>query len=206
MGDLVNCSLKQDYSRQIALFTQNLPPRPMAPSSPPKLVQGEYESSVSFRSRVTKTKEKYARAVAQYNRSVSSYNRRINEAREKARNAIEGDLYMIRENAFLLLFGPPRVVSTTYNPDTQLFSVTVKGEGQRDSDPTSFTLTLKDPVPNDQAPAFDQKLKTAAPSLTLKMTSDKIVVLSGSVDVAGTPHFSVQAPASGSGCRGSPLS
>ena len=187
MDALIQWGLKQDYAHRFAEYTNNLPTL-VKPTPPPTLVQGQYESSIAFRSRVSEAKKEYSLAVSDYNRSVISFNRKIKAAQERVRREVERDKPLIRRNAFLILFGPPHVVSTTYNPDTQVFTVTVKGENQPASEPASFSLALKDPVPNDQAPDFDRRLKEGSPSLTLKMASDKIVLLSGAVEVSGKEY------------------
>ena len=158
------------------------------PLPPQEVIQGKYESSSSFRMRVNTTKKKYLKSISLYNRSIDAYNRDLLAARNKAWVMSQKDISCIRLNSFILVFGTPHIVSTIYNPDTQLFAVTIRGQNQPASDPTSFTLTLKDPVPNDQAPDFDRRLKEGSPSLTLKMASDKIVLLSGEVEVSGKEY------------------
>jgi len=160
---------------------------PTPPSPPSELNQNPYESTIHFQSRVLRTQDQFLQRVKNYNQSVQDYNTRLGEARMEAERQVESEKAVAVKRIFLLVFGSPKIVQTSYNPDTRLFGIVVKGDGPGVVN-TIFALTLANPVPNSQAPEIDRELKKATPVLHLKFKKENLVLEGGSVSLAGSEY------------------
>jgi len=143
-----------------------------APPLPPPLEQGRYESRAAFDARVEKAKSGYEAAVAAHNKLVQS-------------GPSENDLAL----AFGEYYGAPMLFSTHYDADTAVFTFAVVSDGDLpESERRSYAFALENTVPNSQAEAFEEDLKTAAPHVYLALRDGVITPLRAEVEVEGRTY------------------
>lgn len=203
MQQMVSAVMSLDYAKRFHQLTRKLtlPSRPAAltlPPPPPPPVQDPYEATSAFNARVENIRAEYRQACKEateahnqdvrfYNQQVRRYNMLVTEAQREAEKLVRQELPRLRKNAFLLAFGTPHIVVTIYNPDTQLFSVDVAGDAVSNQQ-APFTLTLREPIPNAYAGAFDLELKRAAVTINLKLSAESIKLEKAFLTVGGRTY------------------
>ncbi len=137
------------------------------PQPPRKLSQGEYESHVNFERREAETRK-------QYNQEVRIYNDRVKHYHLSTENRNR-----IIQEAFLRIFGSPKVKKTHYDPDKQIFSVEVVSDSPYAKDYKQM-FVLNKRVSNDAAHDFDKNLQTAVPRILFKRSGSKLEIIRAS--------------------------
>ena len=152
-------------------------------SSPraPKLVQGDYEPAAVFAGRVAQEKRKYEAEVSAYDAKVASYP-------AWRRNAV-------LQTALNIVFGSPQVVKARdYDPNSQIFSPQVASESPFAKD-FRQTFAIAEPVPYEQAEAFDQALQASSPRVFFERRGAKIAFASAEFDLRGKAYSALPAGA-----------
>lgn len=163
VGDLASTGLQAELADSVG----------QKPQEPAPLTQGSYEGRLHFTQRAEKAKDEFAKVMAAYGKKMA-------QARAKA----ETDEAEWLAKSFFLVMGEPKISATQYDPDKQLFSVTVTAAGEL-SGGYVFHLVLKDPVANDAAEKFDKKLRKAGPAVRFALKDGSFTVQDAELKVSG---------------------
>ncbi|MCP4408726.1 MAG: hypothetical protein GY807_13370 [Gammaproteobacteria bacterium] len=136
----------------------------------PKLVKDKYESTANFKLRAANAKKEYADQVSAYNRRVEDLEGRIRHFYTTHKALPKRERNQIIKQAFLEVFGRPRIGNIRYDADTQMFFMDLSSDSPVAND-FKRTLVLG-PIPNQRAKAFEAELRRATPEVTFGLDDD----------------------------------
>ena len=162
------------------LFSATLPIRE-AKSPLPKLVKGEFETTLQFTNRVAKAQKKrhqlsdklevdYQQAVRDFNWEVKQYNIKLKEDKaERPSKIAKRQRELLTEN-IARVFGRPRLQNVDYNADEQLFF------GELVSSNGNFKQPVKFSVPLSNARLLKENVASILPIVDFSITNSTLSV------------------------------
>ena len=143
------------------------------PAASPRLGKGKYESTSTFEKRIEKTRADYEVRVAAYNLAVADLESRIEAFYASApRSLTTRQRNEAIAQAFLGVFGKPRLGNARYDADAALFFIDLTSNSLVAGD---FQRTFAVSVPNLEAQAFEEKLAKAEPEVNLRIDENSVI-------------------------------
>jgi len=178
---LVRRLVQAELDRRLKLYQQL--PTPLASErdrlvadkpEPPKLVKDEFETTAAFNARIAAAPRKYAAAVTAYNTKMDRLAAQIQTYRREhrtwpvaQRNRIIHDAL---SDAFLKVFGRPKLKNLHYDADNQIFFVNLSADGDLAGD---FKRTLAvGPIPPEEARRLKGTLASGKPVVVFSIDDD----------------------------------
>lgn len=156
--------------------------------APPKLEKDQFESTSNFQKRVARAKADYEQEVETYNKRVQDLEQKINVHQEAKRELPLGIRNQIIEDAFLEVFGRPKIVNPRYDADTETFFVDIVSDSDL-SGGFHRTIYLTENIPNEKARDFFSSLQSEGePLVQFKINGGQILWDKTSVVVKGKTY------------------
>lgn len=155
---------------------------------PPKLEKDQFESTSNFQKRVGQAKTEYERDVTAYNKKVQDLQFKMNLHQQATRDLPAGIRDQIIEDAFLEVFGQPKIANPRYDADTQMFFVDVVSASDL-SGGFKRTLSLTETISNMEARDFYNSIRDAGePIVEFKINKGQILWSNALVIVKGKAY------------------
>jgi hypothetical protein len=144
--------------------------------SPPKAVQGQFETTSEYRQRVMGLRNDYQRQARAWERQAESYNRDYEQLRSEIENYYGNTLWpSVVNETFRMVFGAPVIRDAEYSADDRRFLVEV-GSDRSWSGDFSQRLVLRKTFDNvrEEGPTFLEELKQTQPRISFEVTDSGI--------------------------------
>lgn len=125
--------------------------------------QSRFESTRHYLHRMGSAKEK-----------LNSFKNTLFRMERKEYKAVEAREKLIIYRLFVLYFGRPIIAKISYNPDTRLFGIRVKGKYGG-----VFLFTLADRIMNEEATDYEKRIEKASPKILLRVSGRRLYIDGG---------------------------
>ena len=173
LTSIANRLYEREYQRRSTL---NLPKKPKKEPYP-KLTQGEFERTATFKARVAAANaavdERYATATAKWKQKVAAKKHKYRQDLKYLEKAQQYNYLRAYEKAFHVKYGAPRISRAAYNRDGEYILVTVTSERG------GFEESVTIPVERNYARKFQTMLtdKAFTPDVELEVINSAVKVI-----------------------------